>query len=241
MNRKGVNGERSDKTTHRKKRRHHLVYPGARLAHPSLPTASPTRQEQPAWRATYWIGLDPTQQWLICSTYMSQMVGFQCSWCRKSTQEYWSFLLSAWSPQELNIRTNLEGERWSRRNPILGWRKAQCGGFSQITRKNWLSHLASDTTKFLSPDYWRSGPVGGRWLAQGVADRLRFPAESQFRQIASSSFCFRAHRVMIWYQTHTWGAGQPQGLLFCWNVPLSLSAWRQWGSPWWQVGHFSFS
>lgn len=169
---KEVNGERSDKTTHRKKRRHHLVYPGAQLAHPSLPTASPTRQEQPAWRATYWIGLDPTQQWLICSTYMSQMVGFQCSWCRKSTQEYWSFLLSAWSPQELNIRTNLEGERWSRWNPILGWRKPWCSRKkidslilppSQQSSCLWGDH---------TPDCWRSGLVGGRWLAQGEISLL---------------------------------------------------------------------
>lgn len=36
------------------------------------------------------IGLDPTQQRLIRSTYMSQMVGFQRGWYRKSTKEYWS-------------------------------------------------------------------------------------------------------------------------------------------------------
>lgn len=69
------------------------------------------------------IGLDPPQQWLIRSTcmYMSQMVGFQYGWCRKSTQEYWSFLLPAWSPQEVNIRTNPEGKQRRRTNPSLGW------------------------------------------------------------------------------------------------------------------------
>lgn len=52
---------------------------------------------------------------------------------------------------------------------------------SQQSSRLWGDH---------APDYWRSGPVGGRWLAQGVADSLGFPAESQFSQITSSSFAF---------------------------------------------------
>lgn len=145
------------------------------------------------------IGLDPTQQWLICSTYMSQMVGFQCSWCRKSTQEYWSFFLSAWSPQELNICTNLEGERW--RNPSLAWRQPECSS----SWKNRCTDFTTITTKYPSPgrpDRWRFGLAGCHWLAQGVVCCLSLTVCEMSRWVTVymqiAILLFRSRADVLW-------------------------------------------
>lgn len=190
-----------------------------RTTHPYLLHFQPDKNSRCGERL---IGLDPTQQWLICSTYMSQMVGFQCSWCRKSTQEYWSFFLSAWSPQELNICTDLEGERW--RNPSLAWREPECSSFSKLQEKigALISPASQPNTRLRGRrrtwplEVWscRSSLVDSGCSIALIRSRGDRGLAEDF-SLSVNTAC-----TMIWHQTHTCGTGQQEGPPVSRNIPV---------------------